>query len=252
MFKSNLEMGRTVAVAASKKRYRTFGQTHALGHDLVFEAQLQPDLDQPLRIDLHVTNEGQLVEPFTTLTTCMAICCARGSRSKIRKLWNHTPREIAISNAIDAAQRDSPAVARRHAGSGSGSGTVSVTPTCCQSGTRAVSTFACGAVSTFACGEPRGTLTRLAGADRRQPELGLVGQRVAGVERPLVDGGSAIAAQTRLWERCQLVRKIDRRGERGARSDDAVDEADAVRLVGTDASTGEDQVHRPAVAHQAG
>ena len=79
-----------------------------------------------------------------------------------------------------------------------------------------VSTFACGTVSTFACGEPRGTLTRLAGADRGEAEVGLVGQRVAGVERPLVDGGSAIAAQTRLWERCQLVRKIDRRGVRGA------------------------------------
>lgn len=72
MFKTNLEMGRTVAVAASKKRYRTFGQIHALGHDLVFEAQLQPDLDQPLRIDLHVSKEGRPVEPFTTLTTRLA------------------------------------------------------------------------------------------------------------------------------------------------------------------------------------
>ena len=35
----------------------------------------------------------------------MAICWARGSRSKIRKLWNHTPSEIAISNAISMKVR---------------------------------------------------------------------------------------------------------------------------------------------------
>ncbi len=69
MFKLNHEMAKTARMAASRNRCRTFGTSTALGHELVFEAQLYQDNWQPLAINLHVTKNGKLIEPFTTLTT---------------------------------------------------------------------------------------------------------------------------------------------------------------------------------------
>jgi len=109
-----------------------------------------------------------------------------------------------------------------------------------------------GSVAPGPAGETGGAGGGLAAGDRGQAVTDLVDARLGLGQVPLLDGRQPVVAQADLGEGGELVGEDEGPGERPAGLGDAVDEAHRPRLVGADAPSGEDQVHRPAVADEAG
>ena len=93
-------------------------------------------------------------------------------------------------------------------------------------------------------------------ADRRQRYLDaaaeLTPDRLLEGHPPLLVGGEAVGAQAALREAGELVGHLDRGVARPPALHQTVREAHAERLLARDAPPGEDQVHRLAVADEAG
>src|SRR6266404_5504800 len=108
------------------------------------------------------------------------------------------------------------------------------------------------AVSTSAASEVRCTRQPLAGRQRCLGEIDLVGDRVSFAEIPAVDESLAVIAQRGLGEAGDLFGKREGNGKRGAVINNAVDESDGKRLICAYLPAGQNNLHRAAMAHDAG